>query len=72
MQRPMSFSERAYFRDRLMEVRNLAIVMGMGEKQDSDMRNACKQLLPAVDELLFCLVGEQALGAIRDYPPRSA
>lgn len=70
-QRPMSFSDRAYFRDRLIEVRNLAITLGMGEQPDSDMRNACKQLLPAVDELLFCLVGEQALGVIKDYPQRA-
>src|SRR5690606_35875245 len=67
-QRPMSFSERAYYRDRLMEVRNLTIVLGMGEAVDSDTRRACKELLPAVDGLLFCLVGEEALGTIRDYP----
>lgn len=71
-QRPMSFSDRAYFRDRLVEARNLTIVLGMGEAADSDMRTACKQLLPAIDELLFRLVGEQALGAIRDYPAKSA
>lgn len=68
--RTPSFSDRAYMRDRLVEARNLTITAGMSAAPASDMRVACKALLPALDDVLRELVGEVALGAIKHPPAR--
>ncbi len=66
MARPMSFSDRQHFVQELAVTRNLAIACGIGEERDSPLKEHCRKLILAIDEVSREIVGDPSYPHLRD------
>ena len=66
MARPMSFSDRQHFVQSLAAARNLAIACGIGEERDSPLKEQCRRLILAIDNVGHEIVGDSYYPCLRD------
>ena len=69
----MSFSDRQYFVQELVAVRNLAITCAKGEHEDgSELGMRCDTLVGAVDSVMAELIGDHAYPHLEAWPGKRA
>jgi hypothetical protein len=66
MARPMSFSDRQHFVQSLAVSRNLAIACGIAEERDSPLKEHCRKLILAIDNVSREIVGDEYYPYLRD------
>lgn len=66
MARIMSFSERQLFVQSLATTRNLAVTCGRGEDRDSPLKEHCRKLILAIDDVSREIVGDNYYPNLRD------